>query len=209
MRCLVRFLFWVAAVALSSSAFAGNFSFTGNFQNDNDLQEFFFTISNPSIVTLQTWSFAGGTNANSQLIPAGGFAPVLALFDPSGTIVGNFDQGGVAPNNCAPRNIDGASHLCLDAYLLDNLGAGNYTLVLSQQDNVPLGNTFGDGYQHDGDPNFAGGFNDFGLQRNSSWAVDIDIVDTAVSAPEPSSALILLCGLACLACVRFKHAFRG
>jgi hypothetical protein len=189
---------WALILGLPGSVFADNFSFTGIFQNDNDLQQFIFTISNPATVTLQTWSFAGGINGATNTIPAGGFAPVLALFDNLGTIVGNFDQGGTAPGGCGPRNLDAASGLCLDAYLSDSLGAGTYMVVLSQQDNIPLGQNFSDGYQHDGDANFSGGFQDFGYQRNSNWAVDIVTVDSArvvSTVPEPSSVLLLLTGL--------------
>jgi hypothetical protein len=215
MRVVCRFLFWVAPLALASSAFAGSFSFSGNFLFDNDLQKFTFTIANPGIVTMQTWSFAGGTNANATVIPVGGFAPVLALFDSTQTIVGNFDQGGVAPNNCGPRHQDPpGTGACLDAFLSDSLGAGTYTLVLSQQDNIPLGQTLADGYQHDGEPNFANGFNDFGLQRNSAWAVDIVSVDSAspigtTATPEPSTALVLFAGLVGLAGMSLKRKVRG
>ena len=211
LRC--RFWFCVSILALSNSAFAGTASFTGNFVNDNDLQDFIFTVSAPSTVTMLTWSFAGGTNAAGTLIPAGGFAPVLAVFDSTGTIVGNFDQGGTPPNNCGSRNQDPAgTGPCLDAFLSDSLGAGIYALVLSQQDNVPVGQTFSDGYQHDGEPNFSSGFNDFGLQRNSAWSVDIAGTDSAfelTSSPEPSTALALLAGIAWLAGMgRKRHSQR-
>jgi hypothetical protein len=211
MRLASRALFWVAVLCFSSFAFASNFSFQGNFILDNDLQEFLFTIANPGTVTMQTWSFAGGTNANGTIIPAGGFAPVLALFDSTGTIVGNFDQGGVAPAGCGPRNIDPVSGFCLDAFLSDSLGAGDYILVLSQQDNVPLSQMLSDGYQHDGDPNFANGFNDFGFPRTSAWAVDIVSVDRAsevTGVPEPCSALALFTGLAWLAGLGLKRNSR-
>ena len=213
MRFARRFLFCVTALALSNSALAGTVSFTGNFMNDNDLQDFVFTVSAPSTVTMLTWSFAAGTNAAGTIIPAGGFAPVLAVFDSTGTIVGNFDQGGAPPNNCGARNQDpSGTGPCLDAFLSDSLGAGIYTLVLSQQDNTPLGQMLSDGYQHDGEPNFASGFDAFGLQRNSAWAVDVVSADSAsevTSIPEPSTALALLTGLACLIGMGVKRHSKG
>ena len=46
------------------SAFAGDFSFTGDFKNGNEVQPFNFTVTeNFAEVTLRTWSYAGGTNA--------------------------------------------------------------------------------------------------------------------------------------------------
>lgn len=213
MRLARRFFFGVVAFALSNAAFAGTVSFTGNFVNDNDLQDFVFTISAPSTVTMLTWSFAGGTNNAGMLIPSGGFAPVLAVFDSTGTIVGNFDQGGAPPNNCGARNQDPpGTGPCLDAFLSDSLGAGIYTLVLSQQDNIPLGQMLTDGYQHDGEPNFASGFDAFGLQRTSAWAVDVAGADSAfevTNSPEPSSVLALSMGLAWLAGIGLKRHSKG
>jgi len=74
---------------------------------------------------MQTWSFAGGTDAAGEAIASGGFEPVLSLFDtsPSANLLG-VDQGGVAPSGCRPRNLDPATGFCLDAYLQEDLPAG-------------------------------------------------------------------------------------
>ena len=64
---------------------ATDFSFTGNFTNDNDVALFDFTVgaSSPDVI-LRTWSYAGGTNAAGQVIAEGGFDPILAVFDSTG-----------------------------------------------------------------------------------------------------------------------------
>jgi hypothetical protein len=175
MRALCRSVLCVAALGVPFLALGDSFSMsnTGTFATDNALQPFAFTLLTPSLVTMQSWGFAGGTNSQGVVISAGGFATVLALFDSAGMEVGNLDQGGFPPNNCAPRNVDPASGLCLDAYLSETLLPGSYTLELSQQPNTPNDIFLADGYTFDGDPNFAGGFNDFGLQRTDAWAVDI------------------------------------
>ena len=49
MRFARRFLLCVAALALSNPAFAGTVSFNAYFVNDNDLQDFIFTISAPAL----------------------------------------------------------------------------------------------------------------------------------------------------------------
>ena len=50
-----------ASLLVSGSASAADFSFTGNFTNDNEVQEFNFSVAgSPSDVTLRTWSYAGG-----------------------------------------------------------------------------------------------------------------------------------------------------
>src|SRR5262245_35968039 len=90
---------FAAILACTNPAKADNFSFTGSFAVDNDVQLFNFSVMAPSNVTLRTWSYAGGTNAAGQLIAAGGFDPILALFDSSGALIDQNDDGvGVAPD---------------------------------------------------------------------------------------------------------------
>lgn len=57
---------------------AADFSFTGNFEHDDEVQEFNFTVTAPvSGTTLRTWSYAGGTNAAGAEVARGGFVPSL------------------------------------------------------------------------------------------------------------------------------------
>jgi hypothetical protein len=69
-----------AMVLVSTPAAAADFSFTGNFTQDDNVQLFNFVVGAPSSVTLRTWSYAGGTNAAGTTIARGGFDPILALF---------------------------------------------------------------------------------------------------------------------------------
>jgi len=200
------------------SLFATAFSFTGTFTADDDQQIFDFAISTQTVVTLQTWSFAGGTNAASQSIAAGGFSPVLSLFDT--TAFNNlliFDNGGVAPGGCGARNVDPVTGFCLDAYLSATLSTGQYIVVLTENDNTPNGPTLSDGFFEQGNGNFTGGpfFLNAGggFQRNGAWAVDITGVDSAgqPGVPEPSNALLASGGILLLiiaAAVRRRAAWR-
>ena len=72
---------------VTSVASAADFSFTGNFAHDNDVQQFNFSVGSLSSVSLRSWSYAGGTNAAGQQIARGGFDPILALFDANGPFV--------------------------------------------------------------------------------------------------------------------------
>ena len=84
---LSRFGFVILAFCLSIGvAAAGNFSFTGTFSQDDQLQVFLFTAPSASTL-LRTWSYAGGTNAAGQVILPGGFDPILSVFDATGGLL--------------------------------------------------------------------------------------------------------------------------
>src|SRR5215831_14637431 len=106
MKVSLRFLsLCVLLLALQTCLTAGQFSFAGTFVNDNDLQLFTFLLGAPGTVTLQTLGYGGGTNANGQIVSAGGFEPVLGIFDALGTAVSGPIQPGPNPT-CPPRNPD-------------------------------------------------------------------------------------------------------
>lgn len=66
----------------TGSVNTANFSFTGNFSNDDEVQPFNFSVvGSAADVSLRTWSYAGGMNAGGTEIARGGFDPVITLFD--------------------------------------------------------------------------------------------------------------------------------
>ncbi|MBZ5677900.1 MAG: PEP-CTERM sorting domain-containing protein [Acidobacteriia bacterium] len=206
-------LLLLTAVAAS----ANSFSFTGTFSADDQLELFQFTAPS-SNVTLLTWGYAGGINANSQVIPAGGFDPVLSLFDATGgllstsLLIATNDDGAGAATDPSTGN-------AFDSFLnLTTLAAGKtYVLVLSQSDNLANGPDYGGGFSQQGNGNFTPG--EFGCagvsfcdatpaQRNGNWAVDITGVGTVVDlstttiVPEPGSMILLSAGIIFLALLR-------
>jgi len=215
---LLGFVILVCCLSVSVAS-ASNISFEGSFTTDSQLEIFLFTAPTASFAA-QTFSYAGGTNAAGATIPAGGFDPVLSLFNATGgltasslLIMSNDD------NPSAP--VDPATGFAFDSYLSDSglTAGGTYALILSENDNVPNGTTYGAGFTQSGNGNFTpaefgcGGtdpFCSFFLnQRNGNWAVDIDSVGSAqdISAggggtPEPGSVLLLSGGLAGLALLR-------
>jgi len=199
----MRLAFVLAASLVTAASHAASISYTGNFVQDDDLVTFGFDLASATTVTLRTWSFAGGTDAGGSAIPAGGFAPVLSLFDAGGSqdLLAVDRDGGSGP--CGPRAVDPSSGFCWDAYLNLDLAAGSYLLVLTEDDNTPNGPTFADGFFQSGQGNFTAA--EFGgppgaqfilvdgSQRTSSWAVDL--IGVAIPTPEPPPALLLLlCG---------------
>src|ERR1041385_5857989 len=95
----ISILLWWA-----SAASAGNFSFTGTFVQDDQLEIFLFSSPTPDTM-VRTWGYAGGINANGQIIPAGGLDPYLSLFDANGGLVSSSallarnDAGDPCPEN--------------------------------------------------------------------------------------------------------------
>ena len=172
-----------ASLLISGPANADNFSFTGTFVDDNDVQLFNFSVAAPSNVTLRTWSYAGGTNAAGNSIAQGGFDPILALFDSAGNFIAQNDDGG-----CGIVANNSATNQCWDTFLQAALAAGSYAVTVMQYDNFAIEPNLSNGFDRDGQPNFRNGFFDnLGNQRDGHWAFDVLDVNTAsaVGVPGP------------------------
>jgi hypothetical protein len=210
MNMLSRFAAIPVMLAVSAvPGLASEFSFTGNFFQDNDVVLFSFHLNDPGTVTLQTWSYGGGFNQRGDLIDSGGFEPVLQVYE---AFTGAASSGLLIPgtySSCGPNNPDGSRlGACFDIYAQIVLPGGYYYLALAQNPNTPLGsNNLSDGWQYDADPNFNNGFvGSFGFQGRTDWAVDILSVDDAALTPEPSSgALLGAAFLAALAAGRMRR----
>jgi hypothetical protein len=188
------FSLFIAIGLISGSASAANFSFIGNLNQDDSVQEFNFEVEGVAReVTLRTWSFAGGTNAEGQVIKNGGFDPVVSLFNSStGARVSFNDDSGLV--------IDPLAGAAWDSFLATNLSAGNYTATVTQFQSFPAGSSLADGFTGSA----AGNFN----SRTSQWALDVSNVENATVGatyisevppiPEPDSFAMLLAGLGLL-----------
>src|SRR5690349_21898581 len=174
---------------VTGNANAANFSFTGNFEDDNEVQEFNFTVTAPtSDVTLRTWSYAGGTNAAGAEVARGGFDPIVALFDGSGNLIDQNDDSDLVS--------DPISGNAYDSLLTHTLSSGNYTATVTQYSSFAIGPMLADG--------FSGTFNTNFNDRDSHWALDIlnvssasvgaSYISEASPIPEPESHALLLAG---------------
>jgi hypothetical protein len=203
----------LAVCLMSSFATANDFSFTGLFHFDNDVQAFGFTVGATSNVTLKSLGYAGGTNSAGQAISRGGFDTILAVWDSNGNMVGSNDDG-----FCLSQvKLDPTTGQCYDAALTVALGVGNYTVTVMQYDNFAKGTNLASGFRWDGPANiwftdniFPGGcvnhFEDSsdsaGRCRTDQWAFDILNVNQATqvtAAPEPGSLALLGSGIIGLA----------
>src|SRR5689334_7532936 len=80
-------------------------SLTGSFQYDWDEAVIPIQLTTAGMLTVQTWSYGGGTNYAGNTIAAGGFAPALTLFYPGGTLPPELDYlGGGSGYGCNGRN---------------------------------------------------------------------------------------------------------
>jgi hypothetical protein len=197
----------VGLLAFSGRMLADEISYQGNFSSDDDVQTFNFNVFSAGLVTLQTFGYAGGVNGAGTTIPAGGFDPVLTLFDGSGNFLVMNDDG-----PCGTVGTDPTTLNCFDAYLSLDLGAGSYTAALTEYDNLPNGPTLADSFSQVGNgdftcPEFLGRPDAFcdasPSQRDSAWALDITTPGTS-PVPEPTSDVLMLSGISLFFALRTK-----
>ncbi len=163
------------ALVVTAPTQAANVYYPGSFgTNPDTIQSFFFTADGTSTVTIRSYGWGGGTNAQGNTIASGGFDPVLTLFD----------------ETTGAYILDRDDDIGLDFNLVQKLDAGSYRAILSVQGNYANGAYPGG--------NFSDGFNTgtsfFG--RTSAYAVDILNVNntTPTAVPEPFTIVGTLIG---------------
>jgi hypothetical protein len=199
----------LAGLVGASTAQAGTGSWQGQFTQDDQLLSIGLILTATDTLTVTTFSY-GGLAAPSSGIAAGGFAPVLALFDGASKLL---QLAAGSANSCGGAGSgarDPTSGFCWDAHFsAPDLLAGRYTVVLSQDGNTPLGPTLADGYLMAGMPDYTSIYNGVpgsrfievtGRARTGFYALGISTLTSPV--PEPTTALMLALGLAGLGLLR-------
>jgi len=208
--CLVVFLFGLMALADTAS-------YTGTLTGPTDTFQLAFTLPMATMVSVQTYGFGGGTNAAGMAIAAGGFDPLIALFDGTGEIIdGTSDTllnyyldpslQGCPPAGMVTIGTGAGSTICGDISISFSLAAGSYTLVLADANYQPKA------LVEIGPTNLSDGFDDFTggafqtcnvtsdgttcISPTADWAVDI--TGLAAPVPEPATLSLLAAGMGVL-----------
>ncbi len=211
-------------VASGSSA-----SFTGTLASPESVFETTFTVLSSDTVTFQTWGFGGGTNAAGQVIPSGGFDPLIALFsgpvatatmyvDGSGNPLADADNLLNPPwsyvGNCPPAGTVaiGSDNDCGDDFMQVALAAGTYTLVLTDANYIPNA-IYDNGALSEGFTDLTAGVfqtcdpvSNACITTNGNYAVDI--TTPSVLTPEPGALWLMAAGLAALCCFEQLRKWR-
>jgi hypothetical protein len=198
-------------------------SFTGALATPESVFETTFTLPSSSTVTFQTWGFGGGTNAAGQVIPPGGFDPLIALFsgpvatatmyaDGSGNPLVDADNLLNPPwsyvGNCptAGTVAIGSDNDCGDDFMQAGLAAGTYSLVLTDANYIPNA-IFDNGALSEGFTDLTAGVfqtcdpvSNACITPNGNYAVDI--TSTSGFTPEPGALWLMAAGLAALCCLK-------
>jgi len=156
MKKATAFLLVLLATILLNYPFrAVDFDFSGTFENDNDVVLFDFTLGEDSAITIFSSSWGDDNPATDGYIAGGGFDPILAIWDNTGVIEQEQDDGfnaGSTLSNGVPY-----THGDWDSFFNVFLTAGDYTASITQYDNFRAGDSLSDGFRHDGNPNFTFG----------------------------------------------------
>jgi hypothetical protein len=183
-----------------------DFDFSGTFTQDNEVALLNFTVGSTSTITIFSSSWQSG-----------GFDPILAIWNSSGNLMAQQDDGGNVGSTLS--NSVSYNHGTWDSYYSVTLAAGSYKASIAQYNNFAVGSNLSSGFIHDGNPNFTfdlgyGGatqplFNgvwDSNDPRTGNWAFHILNVEAAnqQNVPDATSTVALL-GLAMLALVGLKR----
>jgi hypothetical protein len=220
-----------AASTISSCTTTGSgaISCTGTIDTPEDYFLKSFTVSGggPQLITIQTFGFGGGTNAAGNVISAGGFDSLVALFSSApetilmagGTPIASIPGSTQFFPGCPPAGMVsiGGTPTCGDDKLTATLSPGTYTLLLSDANYIPfavspgppISSLLSDGFA-DLSPGVFQTCTNTGacITPDGHFAVDISGVPVT-PVPEPGTLPLLVSGLTALVYTRRRWSANG
>jgi hypothetical protein len=192
-----------AVGGISASAVTQDFDFTGTFSHDNDIARFYFSVGADSTIKVFSSSWVQG-----------GFDPILAIWNASGQLLAQQDDGG----NTGSTMSGGTSyaHGDWDSYYSVYLTAGTYSATIGQYDNFAVGLNITQGFTYDANPtftyNYSGHYAPYfnsvdGTVDTGNYAFHILNVESASGGTVPDAACtlsLLSLAFAGLAAVRHR-----
>jgi hypothetical protein len=180
-RLLAALVLYLASFAAAGAVVSLHDSFSAADPNQVFLHE--FELSAAGDISVKSWGYGGGVNAAGELIPAGGFDPLLSVFSGSG-------DGAVFLDS----NYDELCATCHDAtFTLTALAAGSYTLALTVPANISFAENYGGGTLADGFTQFGQYYDiDSGTERLPHFAVDLS---GTTLVPEPGTHTLMTAGV--------------
>jgi hypothetical protein len=149
-------IFGIALLSRANTAYtcatpSGAISCTGTLSTPEDIFTETFTLPASTTITVQTYGFGGGTNANGMTISPGGFDSMVALFsgtataatilESAGNPVASADNFGLYSPGCPPAGtitVGTVTGVCGDNMLSAVLAAGTYTMLLTDANFIAL-----------------------------------------------------------------------
>ena len=209
---LLYFIVLVLALApFGARADTMSFGFEGTISppTDDFVLQFLFTVyADSSSVSIATLSNGGGTfdplaaPYGNQAVGAGGFQPLLSLFDLAGKLISTSTMCGSQGGDACMGGPNTA---------LDPLGAGTYLLALTEYGNYPISQLLSDGFDWDGTGNQPDGPFPDGVGGNltGNYALEILNVDDATTTPEPGGFWLFGGGMAAITLGFFRRKRPG
>ena len=195
MKSIKKIMLAASLLAVSTTSLAATTSVDGTLGNDPEgAAGFLFIISEASYFTAESFSYAGGTQFDGDVHLAGGFDPILTLFNNAtgDFIVQNDDGAGAIADTTSFNEAAGTSTgtgASFDAFIERiAIAAGSYLVTITQFSNFAVGPKLADGFDGSGFTTF---MDVTGDPRTDSFAYDI----TLSAVPVPAAGILFASAL--------------